>query len=137
MAKEMDMTTGKGYDEWLNSLKAGDKVLVSGRNESWWMSTVARITKTQIMVGKSGMAFRKSDGVQVGSNTWSQTSLVYPSKTLVAEVHEKMKRRKAITQLHGIVVNNQLMTDIPTSDIIAAVAALVKSLPETPIEGKQ
>lgn len=50
--------------EWLNSLKPGDEVLVGGRWDDR-IDKVGRVTATQIVVG--GTKYRKSNGRRVGA----------------------------------------------------------------------
>lgn len=61
--------------EDLNSLKVGDKVILYGRYRSKGIATVDRITETQIVID-DGNKFRKSDGMQVGHNMWSNYSCI-------------------------------------------------------------
>jgi len=69
--------------EWLDSLKPGDRVIVCGR---WANSlrTVERLTKTQIVL--KGSKFRKSDGGLVGADSYNYAYLRSPTEQRVNDI---------------------------------------------------
>ena len=78
--------------EDLSSLRVGDKVVVYGR-KSKRISTIDKITKTQIVIGN--LKFRKSNGTQVGNDTWTNKCIGIASK----EIIEKIEREQNIRDM--------------------------------------
>ena len=78
--------------EDLSSLKVGDKVVFYGCN-SKRISTIDKITKTQIVIGN--LKFRKSNGTQVGNDTWTNKCIGIASK----EIIEKIEREQNIRDM--------------------------------------
>ena len=76
----------------LSSLRVGDKVVVYGR-KSKRISTIDKITKTQIVIGN--LKFRKSNGTQVGNDTWTNKCIGIASK----EIIEKIEREQNIRDM--------------------------------------
>lgn len=78
--------------EDLSSLKVGDKVVFYGCN-SKRISTIDKITKTEIVIGN--LKFRKSNGIQVGTDTWTNKCIGIASK----EIIEKIEREQNIRDM--------------------------------------
>ena len=78
--------------EDLSSLKVGDKVVFYGCN-SKRISTIDKITKTEIVIGN--LKFRKSNGTQVGNDTWTNKCIGIASK----EIIEKIEREQNIRDM--------------------------------------
>ena len=78
--------------EGLSSLKVGDKVVFYGCN-SKRISTIDKITKTEIVIGN--LKFRKSNGTQVGNDTWTNKCIGIASK----EIIEKIEREQNIRDM--------------------------------------
>ena len=78
--------------EDLSSLKVGDKVVFYGCN-SKRISTIDKITKTEIVIGN--LKFRKSNGIQVGTDTWTNNCIGIASK----EIIEKIEREQNIRDM--------------------------------------
>lgn len=80
--------------EWLNELKAGDRVVVSTgygyRREH--LSSVTKVTATQIVCGTS--RFKRSNGYVVGGDTWNRACLVQPTTDVLERVEERQLREK-------------------------------------------
>lgn len=80
--------------EWLNNLKVGDEVFISGSGTLLYSATVSRITKSQIFI-KSKInfnpdyeaAFWKKDGYKVGRSDWSYERLIEPTEEIKKRVH--------------------------------------------------
>ncbi len=100
---------------WLDELKEGDRVYVSGRYNSI-LHTVDKVTKTQIVV--SGNRYRKSSGTQCGDHGWHWQSLEKFTPEKEAEITKENRRSAIIGKLldkwHGQSVramsNEQLET---------------------------
>ena len=73
--------------EWLEGLKAGDKVAVRG-SHSVGIQTVKRTTKTMIMVGEREMRFSKAGGRTVGGDIWSRVYLGEVTDEVRKEIDE-------------------------------------------------
>jgi predicted phosphohydrolase len=73
-------------------LVAGDKVIVeSGFGyKSQEITTVDRITKTQIIIGNS--KYRRNNGYIVGGTTWSRRYLTRYTEEAAAKVHLRIMR---------------------------------------------
>jgi len=80
---------------WLSSLKAGDKVIISTRDEDL-VDAVGRITATQLIMEKSGRRFRLSDGGLIGGGVWNSARLEDPSEERIYEITQK--------RLHSLLV---------------------------------
>lgn len=59
--------------EWLESLKPGDKVVVSS-NYGASIQLVARTTKTQILLD-TGLKFKRDSGYRIGSRMWDSANI--------------------------------------------------------------
>jgi hypothetical protein len=84
-------------NEWLENLKVGDNVLYSGRYREYFVGTVTRITKTQVIVKINAYEnkFRKKDGFVVGGDIWN-TSLIREYDENILETQKKEERRKSL-----------------------------------------
>ena len=84
---------------WLETLKPGDKVAFPRSRgfyaPSWEILTVERTTQTQIMM-QSTERFRKSDGQEVGSSSWSNIQPVTDG------IRAKIHRQNIIARFKGI-----------------------------------
>lgn len=68
-------------------LEAGDKVILDHHYITDEVCTVARLTKTQIVLnGKPHVKFRRDNGEQVGSNSWTTAKLAPWSKDREKEI---------------------------------------------------
>ena len=72
--------------EDLSSLKVGDKVVFYGCN-SKRISTIDKITKTEIVIGN--LKFRKSNGIQVGTDTWTNKCIGIASKEIIEKIERE------------------------------------------------
>ena len=74
--------------EDLSSLKVGDKVIICGRYGVKKVVMIDKITKTQIVIGN--LRFRKSNGTQVGNDTWTNKCIVIAEKEIIEKIeHEQ------------------------------------------------
>jgi hypothetical protein len=91
-----DVGGGGMMTDWLQNLKAGDRVAVSrnwGRGPE--IRKVSRTTKAQIFI--DGSAFWKKDGWSVGSSSgWHGKFLIQVTPKLELEIIEENKRAKAL-----------------------------------------
>jgi hypothetical protein len=62
---------------WLESLKAGDEVMVPSRYGAPSILRVDRVTPTQVVVGSE--KYRKSNGYRVGGSTWDCRYITEPT----------------------------------------------------------
>ena len=78
---------------WLEQLKVGDKVIVSGYSSS--IGTVSRFTKTQILVKVGGSEYRfNRHGRQVGTSGYYAKFLHEYSDEAEQKIREKQLRDK-------------------------------------------
>lgn len=100
------------YQEWLEQLKPGDEVYISGRTGTPTKGKVTRLTKARIFVtnGKylSGndneLAFHKKDGYSVGGGSWYSSSLLQPTDKLREQVEVAALKRKAANLKDSMVI---------------------------------
>lgn len=102
--------------EWLNSLKAGDVVVVR-RGYVYYgltLDVVERTTPTQIIVrGERGLRFRRSDGGLVGGDN---KRLIQPTQAVRDEI-----RRVELVEMLG---TESLWRAVPLETLEAIVALL-------------
>lgn len=90
---------------WLEDLKVGDEVVVSGSFLSYEISRVTHTTATQIHIG--GTKYRRDTGVQMGSvSSWNRSSLCEPTQ----ELRDKIEHKKRASSM-GIVTWQKLSLD--------------------------
>jgi hypothetical protein len=108
---------------WLDSLKAGDAVVVDVGG--WGMAncreaTVARTTKTGITVGQT--VFRRKGGDMFGGGMWRGAILRQPTPELLADITEERTRRNALTR-----IENTLWREQATAKLVRIVAILAEA----------
>lgn len=101
--------------QWLQNLKPGDKVIVSG-NHHESLDTVERVTATQIVL-KAGRRYRKVDGWHVGGGS------AFYSSNLMPVTREAVNRIR-LRQLH-VKVAQINWRDVPL-ETLGKVLALVE-----------
>ena len=79
------------YKEWLKSLKPGDEVAIETITGGYVLRTVARLTKTQIVLDNS-QKFYISSGLIVGGSHYRSTRII----PVTAEIKEIMERSTLI-----------------------------------------
>ncbi len=86
-------------NEWLISLKVGDRVLIESGSfsKNYLFKNVIKITPTQIIVGNDEYKerFRRQDGRRVGDSGYSRGYLVEQTPELIAELEIKKLQYKA------------------------------------------
>ena len=61
---------------WTQKLEVGDKVILRGRTLSQSLVTsVERLTKTQIILKHTSTKYNRNNGDEVGGNSWSSYSI--------------------------------------------------------------
>ena len=78
-------------------LNVGDKVVIDGRYGHQTLTTVERLTKTQIITSKG--KFRRSDGFSVGGDLWARELLREATPERIARIHEKEMRAGIIYKI--------------------------------------
>jgi len=81
-------------DNWLELLKAGDKVVVAygwGMRANHQIENVERTTATQIVL-PNGQKYRRSDGRKKGNRNWQSCRLVEATDELIAEIDDINRR---------------------------------------------
>jgi hypothetical protein len=86
-----DTNDGKPVN-WLDTLKVGDEVAVSHYGE-YSLCRIERETPTQWVLG--GLRFRKSDGSQVGAETWSMRHL----SMVTQDMRDALELRRLVNNL--------------------------------------
>ena len=79
------------YEDWLKSLKPGDKVAIETITAGYVFRKVARLTKTQIVLDNS-QKFYISSGLIVGGSHYRSTRII----PVTAEIKEIMERSTLI-----------------------------------------
>lgn len=103
----MNIDEMKNHDEWLNGLKAGDEVYVSGRYGALGsISKVLRTTKTQILISEYDR-FRKINGREMG-NSWGARYLSQPTDERRAQIYERRLRTNVPKEVAEIAKNGPL-----------------------------
>jgi len=106
-------------DTWLQNLKVGDTVYVSGGHYGILeKATVTRFTATQIVVSsRKNLAgedyeekFRRDSGRMVGGTCWSTTSLEEATPELIEKIRLQNLRNRVTKALQSIVVPKDLIT---------------------------
>ena len=82
------------YKDWLKSLKPGDKFAIETITGSYVLRTVARLTKTQIVLDNS-QKFYMSSGLSVGGSFYHKTSII----PITAEMKETIERSTLIYKI--------------------------------------
>lgn len=85
--------------KWAKDLKAGDKVVISPRTGSRYISKVKRMTKT-LIITENGSRFSKK-WLRVPGNSWSPTSIMKWTQELEYAIKLK-KKKKVLIQLIDI-----------------------------------
>jgi hypothetical protein len=83
---------------WLQNLKVGDKVYVSGAyGRVGTIETVKRITKTMIIVGRDSyeMRYKKSTGYCCGDFTWGSGSIHQLTQERIDKIRVGKLKNKA------------------------------------------
>lgn len=79
------------YEDWLQSLKPGDKVAIETITGGHVLRKVARLTKTQIVLDNL-QKFYISSGLIVGGSSYRSTSII----PVTAEIKETIERSTLI-----------------------------------------
>ena len=79
------------YEDWLKSLKPGDKVAIETITVGYVFRKVARLTKTQIVLDNS-QKFYISSGLIVGGSFYHKTSII----PITAEMKETLEKYRLI-----------------------------------------
>jgi len=77
----------------LANVKAGDTLILEYRQIDQKVVTVGRVTKTQILIGRS--YYRKQDGYSVGGSVWHRSHVRLPKNDQeIADIKNDMLRLK-------------------------------------------
>ena len=79
--------------DWLKELKPGDTVIVCGRSNRQ-ITTIERITKTQIILKRCAEKYNRKSGYLVGRGPWDCSNLIEATNELLIEIRANIKRRK-------------------------------------------
>lgn len=81
-------------ENWLEQLKTGDSVIVSGSYTGSLplVKEVDRITNTQIVIGST--KYRRDSGRQIGGSTWHWSWLQEATPEAVKKIKDEGRRRK-------------------------------------------
>lgn len=104
-------------ENWLNTLKVGDKVIVSSSFvES--IDVVERLTKTQILLKNTYKKYRRNSGVEISGDKWNFTRLYEATEEAVNKIREKNKRKILINRI------NSLNLYLLTTDVLEQIDSL-------------
>jgi len=86
--------------DWLEDLKAGDKVFMmsGGWSNIKTLTTVERLTKTQIITN-TNTKYRKDNGYQVGASSFNKSHLEQATVETILAFRLSIKRNKLIYKL--------------------------------------
>lgn len=100
--------------EWLQSLKAGDKVAVNYMH-NLYLATVSRVTATQIVIvhkngvgNKYDVKYSKDRGYKIGGDKWHSETL----EMLTDELLEKIKQRGDRARFENIAGGKKTIIEI-------------------------
>lgn len=100
-----DMTVDR--DEWLKTLKSGDKALVCSRFKKR-VVTISKKTPKGPFVTTSGMRF-KSNGESIGGGTWDSSSLHPITDQDLQDIYAKRARKITYEAVHSGKVTDGVM----------------------------
>ena len=113
----------------LESIKVGDTLILKGQHpEDSREVQVARLTKTQVMVG--GNRFRKSNGQLVGGSYWDSPSLTIPRKGEIEKIQEARLHHQLVLEINNACLNSQLRA-MPMEKL-QQLSAFLETLKEKP-----
>lgn len=98
------------YEDWLKSLKPGDKVAIETITVGYVLRKVARLTKTQIVLDNS-QKFYISSGLIVGGSFYHKTSII-PITAEMKETLEKYRLIKIIKKYDLTLLNTSSLMEI-------------------------
>jgi len=98
------------YEDWLKSLKPGDKVAIETITVGYVFRKVARLTKTQIVLDNS-QKFYISSGLIVGGSFYHKTSII-PITAEMKETLEKYRLIKIIKKYDLTLLNTSSLMEI-------------------------
>ena len=98
------------YEDWLKSLKPGDKVAIETITAGYVFRKVARLTKTQIVLDNS-QKFYISSGLIVGGSFYHKTSII-PITAEIKETLEKYRLIKIIKKYDLTLLNTSSLMEI-------------------------
>ena len=98
------------YEDWLKSLKPGDKVAIETITGGHVLRKVARLTKTQIVLDNS-QKFYISSGLIVGGSFYHKTSII-PITAEMKETLEKYRLIKIIKKYDLSLLNTSSLMEI-------------------------
>lgn len=86
--------------EWLENLKAGDRVIISV-NSSHSLATVSRVTATQIVIKNTtglgvdyDVKYSRERGYKISSDKWHSEILEIPTPDLLEKIEERIDRKR-------------------------------------------
>jgi hypothetical protein len=94
--------------EWLASLKEGDEVIVAGAQNGMSVSSVQKLTATQLVV--RGTRYNRKDGWERGGGgSFSRRWLRKPSPEVVAAIKRKelINRLSCVSRSHLETISNE------------------------------
>lgn len=71
----------------------GKKAIVREKYGGFYLSTIARLTKTQA-ISENGTRYRRSDGYIVGGDRWANDNIEVMTPTIQAEIDKKDIEKK-------------------------------------------
>lgn len=90
---------------FIDDLKPGDTVIVSRSHHPSTLSTVVKLTKTQIILS-SGSRFRKKDGWGVGGDRWCTDRLEEATPEKVSKIQRmRLAQKLATTKWYDLELN--------------------------------
>ena len=106
-------------NEWLENIKVGDKVIVSGSGFGSLnkIDTVERLTKTQIVLKNTHSKYRRSSGRSVGGDVWSMGFISEATREKILKIQEARYRLNLLNKIESIRIGN-LSTDSLKSIVV-------------------
>jgi hypothetical protein len=100
--------------DWLETLKEGDEVVVSGPWSGLSLERITRASATQVAVGAT--KFRRSDGRQVGGKGYRFPTIKEPTP----ELRQKIAHDRVASKLAGMRPESWRALPLETLEAIAA-----------------
>lgn len=88
-------------NKWIDNLKKGDYVVITGTRVPDNIGIYDRSTKTQIIL-KNGSKFRKDDCREVGASGWSSYSIEEATQEKLDKIRNERKRSTNILYLKSL-----------------------------------
>jgi len=92
--------------DWITKIKVGDTVIIDGKYGSMTIDTVARLTKTQIILRDDRSKFRRNDGFMVGGDIWAGTFLREGTALRLEQIRTARDKSELVRTIKSIALSD-------------------------------